>query len=120
MTFKVLCDVHIAFKVVKFFKEKGYEAVHVNDILDSYYTKDNDISNYADKNGFVVVSKDADFQNSHLLRNTPERLLKISLGNLSTKKLLLILDQYLPTLDQHFTKRKCMIEIGDGFIQVTG
>lgn len=40
MTFKVLCDVHIAFKVVRFFKEKGYEAIHVNDILDSYYTKD--------------------------------------------------------------------------------
>ncbi len=102
------------------FKNKGYEAIHVNDILDTYYTKDNDISNYADSNSFVVVSKDADFQNSHLIRNTPERLLKISLGNLSTKKLILILEQYLPILDQHFAKGKCMIEIGDRFTQITG
>jgi len=118
MIFKVLCDVHIAFKVVRFFKDKGYEAIHVNDILDSYHTKDSDISKYADQNGFLVVSKDADFQNSHLLKNTPERLLKISLGNLSTKKLLVVLEQHLPTLVQHFSKGKCLIEIGDGFIQI--
>ncbi len=40
MIFRILCDVHISFKVVKFFESKGYEAVHVNTILDSYYTKD--------------------------------------------------------------------------------
>jgi len=27
MTFKVLCDVHIAFKVVRFFEGKGHEAI---------------------------------------------------------------------------------------------
>lgn len=104
MTFKVLCDVHIAFKIVRFFKDQGFEAIHVNDILDSYYTKDADISDYADRNGFVVVTKDADFQNSHLLKSTPERLLKISLGNLSTKKLLIVLEKHLPSQFSIFRK----------------
>lgn len=44
MTLRVLCDVHIAYKVVRFFEEKGYESIHVNDILDGFYTKDRDIS----------------------------------------------------------------------------
>lgn len=38
MTFKVLCDVHIAYKVVRFFKSKGHEVIHVNDILDGFRT----------------------------------------------------------------------------------
>lgn len=43
--FKVLCDVHIAIKVAKFFASKGYKAIHVNKILDGYHSKDSDISN---------------------------------------------------------------------------
>ncbi len=27
---KVLCDVHISYKIVRFFKKKGIEAIHVN------------------------------------------------------------------------------------------
>ena len=84
MTFKVLCDVHISFKVVRFFERRGHHAVHVNDILDGYHTKDSDISNYADENGFTVMTKDADFQNSHFVKIQPSRLLKISLGNIPT------------------------------------
>jgi len=40
---KILCDVHIAKKVVRFFQEQGIESVHVNDILDSWFTKDESI-----------------------------------------------------------------------------
>ena len=39
---KVLCDVHIAKKVVRFFQENEIESAHINDILDSWYTKDSD------------------------------------------------------------------------------
>ncbi len=31
---KVLCDVHIAFKIIKFFEAKRVETVHVNNILE--------------------------------------------------------------------------------------
>lgn len=42
MSFKVLCDVHIAYRIVKFLKDKGSEAGHVNNILDGSRTKDGD------------------------------------------------------------------------------
>jgi hypothetical protein len=44
MTFKVLCDVHIAFKVVRFFETHGHEAIIVNDILDCYFPKAAELS----------------------------------------------------------------------------
>lgn len=118
MTFKVLCDVHIALKVVRFFESKGYEAKHINDILDGCYTKDSAISRYANENGFTVMTKDADFKNSHLLESTPARLLKISLGNIPTNRLIKILDANLDEIAAHFQNEKCFIELGDGFMQV--
>ncbi|HMO41250.1 MAG TPA: DUF5615 family PIN-like protein [Saprospiraceae bacterium] len=118
MTFRILCDVHIAYKVVRFFKNKGYEAIHVNDILDGFHTKDADISHYANENGFTVITKDTDFKNSHILENLPSRLLKISLGNIPTKRLIEILDANLYDIVKHFQADKCFIELGDGFMEV--
>lgn len=118
MTFKVLCDVHITFKVVRFFESKGHDAVHVNDILDSFYTKDSEISRYADENGYTVITKDADLKNSHLLENSPSRLLKITLGNIPTKRLIEILEANLEEIVEHFQAEKCFLELGDGYMEV--
>ncbi len=108
---KIICDVHIARKVARFFEEEGIEAIHINDILDSWYTKDKDIANYADQNGYVVVSKDSDFKTSHLLKGSPKKLLRINLGNISTKRLITILKENLELLREKFKSRKCIIEI---------
>jgi len=118
MTFKILCDVHISFKIATFFKNSGYEAVHVNDILNGSRSKDLAISDYANLHGFTVLTKDIDFKNSHFLQHKPNRLLRIALGNISTKKLINILDTNLNVIIEHFQSTKCFIEIGDGYIEV--
>ena len=118
MTFKVLCDVHIAFKIVRFFEQKGYEAIHVNDILVGFHTKDTAISHYANVNGFTVMTKDSDFKNSHFIQNLPLRLLKISLGNIPTPRLIKILENNLEEIVEQFQEEKCFIELGDGFMEV--
>ena len=51
---KVLCDVHISYKVVKFFRDQDLDAIHVNDILDKWFTKDKEIIEFADKNDYVI------------------------------------------------------------------
>lgn len=43
---RFLCDVHISYKVAKYLSEAGYETVHVNQILDSWNTKDRDICKF--------------------------------------------------------------------------
>jgi predicted nuclease of predicted toxin-antitoxin system len=118
MKFKIICDVHIALKVVRFFEKKGYEAVHVNDILDSYYTTDAAISNYANENGFTVMTKDIDFKNSHLLLGKPNKVLHVTLGNISTNRLIELLENNLDDIVSHFQSEKCFVELGEGYIKV--
>ena len=109
---KILCDVHIAVKVSKFFSSKGIETEHVNQILDKWYTKDSDICQYADKNDFTVVTKDIDFKNSHFINQTPKKLIKINLGNISTKSLIAIFDNSIDKLKEYFgSHKKCYVEI---------
>jgi predicted nuclease of predicted toxin-antitoxin system len=59
---KVLCDVHISFRVVSFLNENGIEAIHVNNVLSGSTSKDSAICAFADENGFAVLTKDADFR----------------------------------------------------------
>ena len=116
---KVLCDVHISFKVVRYLQSQGLEALHVNDVLDGDITKDKDICQYADENDMVVISKDADFQNSFFLLHTPKKLLKINLGNISTKELIQILEQNLFVISESFKSSDCLVEIDKEIIRIT-
>ena len=54
---RFLCDVHISYKIVNYLKSAGYEVLHINTILDNWYTKDKEISEYADKNDLLLSQK---------------------------------------------------------------
>jgi predicted nuclease of predicted toxin-antitoxin system len=115
---KVLCDVHISYKVVRFFKQKGIEALHVNELHDRWFTKDNYISRLADLEDFTVITKDIDFKNSHFIQNSPLRLIRISLGNISNAELLAIFDKHFERIQLNCAEAKCFIEIFDNYISV--
>lgn len=116
---KVLCDVHIAIKVAKYFIKKGINTEHVNRILNKWHTKDDDICIYADANNFTLITKDADFKNSHFINYTPKKLIKINLGNISTKELFFVFDNILEKLVELFDKNeKCYVEINSDDITI--
>ena len=50
---KFCCDVHISYKIVKHLRTLGFEAIHVNEILEKWHTKDSAICTYADENDFI-------------------------------------------------------------------
>ncbi len=54
---EILCDVHISCKLVTHLNSFGFEAVHVNQILNKYETTDADISKYTDQHNCVVLLK---------------------------------------------------------------
>jgi predicted nuclease of predicted toxin-antitoxin system len=115
---KVLCDVHISYKLVKFLNENGVEAIHVNDILDRWFTKDKDICKYADENDYVIITKDVDFRNSYFLQNTPKKLIRVTLGNIGNKELIEIFNKNLEEIKNKFESYHCYIEIGKGNISI--
>ena len=113
---KILCDVHISYKVVRFLNNNQIESVHVNDMLDRWFTKDKDIAVFADDYDFIVFTKDADFRNSHFLSQTPKKLIKLSLGNISTNQLITTLTDNLEKIRKICINNQFIIEINSNQI----
>jgi predicted nuclease of predicted toxin-antitoxin system len=108
---KFLCDVHIPIKLVKHLQSNGFETIHVNNILQGSRTSDNEIANYADKNGFIVISKDADFKNSYLLKKCPQKLIRIGLGNISNEALISLFENNLKVIFKLSQRASFFMEI---------
>ena len=53
---KILCDVHLPIKLVDFFKSQRIEAIHGSEILNGWFTKDEDFCKYSDENDLVFVT----------------------------------------------------------------
>jgi predicted nuclease of predicted toxin-antitoxin system len=68
--------------------ELGHPARHTLDLPCGNRSADHDIAAMADREDAVVVTKDADFLDSHLLVGSPARLLLVSTGNISNRQLL--------------------------------
>jgi predicted nuclease of predicted toxin-antitoxin system len=113
---KFLCDVHISYKLVKFIQLAGYEAIHVNEILDKWNTKDSDICAYADANNLIVITKDPDFRDSFFIKRSPGKLIKINLGNITNTELLEIFSSLLQEMTKIDLAHPFMIEIDKGNI----
>jgi predicted nuclease of predicted toxin-antitoxin system len=113
---KFLCDVHISYQVCKYLNSKGVEAIHINSILEKWYTKDDAITKFADENDYIIITKDVDFRNNYILKNSPKKLIRIVLGNVSNQKLILLMGEFwsnillLKKMDTFF------VEIGTSFV----
>lgn len=108
---RFLCDVHIPYKLVNFLRTLEFEAIHVNEILDKWYSKDKDICTYADENDLIVVTKDTDFRNSFLIANMLKKLVRVKLGNLSTSILIRVISENLSDIQKLDAVGSFMIEL---------
>lgn len=89
-------------KLITFLKSNGVEAQHVNHILNSFHTSDKDIAAYADENKLIVITKDIDFRNSFFLNKSPQRLIRICLGNIATTELISVFEHNLAFLKKTY------------------
>jgi len=115
---KVLCDVHLPYRLVNQLRTRGVDATHVNRILDGSETKDAAVAAFADANGMVLITKDSDFRDSHLLAGTPSRLVRVTLGNLSNAALLTLFDEHWDELARVLAHNPRYVEVGRGGLVV--
>ncbi len=109
---KFLCDVHIPYKLVSYLRSIEIEAIHVNSILNGSNSKDAEKADYADENDFILISKDADFKMSYLLKKKTPKLIKVDLGNISNADLLKIFESNLDLIRMLSSSPNFMIELG--------
>jgi len=83
-----LVDAQLPRSLVQWFKTTGCEAIHTLDLKQGNRTPDKAIAQIADKRRAIIVTKDADFLDTHLLEGSPAKLLILSTGNISNRKLL--------------------------------
>lgn len=81
----------------------GHDAIHVKQLPEAGRTTDAEISAFADAESRVVVTKDADFHESHLLRGTPRQLLRVVTGNIKNADLIALFTALFPTLEAAFS-----------------
>ncbi|HKK40295.1 MAG TPA: DUF5615 family PIN-like protein [Cryomorphaceae bacterium] len=116
---RFLCDVHITIKLSKYLENLGHRSEHVNNVLDKWHTSDDQISKYVDENACILISKDQDFKNTHFLKSSPRRLVKINLGNISNRQLLEIVEKHIDRIsDVASEHNKFLIEINEGSLWV--
>lgn len=99
---KFLVDAQLPRRTTTWLTAAGCDATHTLDLPDGNGTSDVEINDIADREQRVVVTKDADFVDSHLLKGRPARLLPISTGNISNRDLEYLMVPLIPDIVQGF------------------
>lgn len=84
---KFLVDAQLPPRIATRLREQGHDALHTLDLPDANRTADSTITRIADREGRVVVTKDADFLLSFVLSHEPQKLLLLTTGNIRNKEL---------------------------------
>jgi predicted nuclease of predicted toxin-antitoxin system len=108
---RVLCDVHIPYRLVGRLREMGVDATHVNRVLDGSTTTDSSIASFVDRGQMLLVTKDGDFRDSHFLKGSPARLLRITLGNLSNVELVGLVERHWASIAMLCAEAPCYVEL---------
>lgn len=84
---KLLIDAHLPKTLAGALNSIGHDAIHTLQLPGGNRTTDSEIVRLSLDEGRIVVTKDADFADSFVLRREPFKLLVVATGNMSNKKL---------------------------------
>ncbi len=95
---KFLVDAQLPARLARFLGDTGHDALHTTELPDGNRTTDRQIADRADEDGRVVVTKDRDFRDGHLLTRSPQRLLVVATGNITNTSLLSLFETHLDAI----------------------
>lgn len=108
---KFLVDAQLPRRLTQFFQSQGFDAVHTRDLIKENATPDAEINEISIAENRVVITKDADFVQSFLLRQKPYKLLFIVTGNIKNSELEALFRKHLAQIVSLF-KAHSYIELG--------
>jgi len=95
------------------------DALHTLDLADGNSTTDRQINELADQGQRVVITKDSDFVDSHLLAGHPAKLLLVSTGNIRNSELELLMVPLIPDILRELQVNS-FLELGTSGIVIRG
>ncbi len=84
---RFVVDAQLPVRLAQWLRALGHDAIHTKELPHGNRTADSAIAELADRESRVVITKDADFVESFLVRGVPAKLLLISTGNISNPQL---------------------------------
>lgn len=90
-----LVDTQLPYQLATALKQRGQHAAHASELPQGHVTPDEAIIAHADREGAVVVTKDADFIAAYEVKGEPKRLLYVATGNIRNSELILLVMNYL-------------------------
>lgn len=109
---KFLVDAQRPIATCRYLNDAGHDALHTSELPDGNASTDGALIEVADREVRVVVTKDRDFRDGHLLNGSPRKLLAVATGNISNTALLQLFETHLGDLVQ-------ALEEAD-FVELTG
>ncbi|HEX8202594.1 MAG TPA: DUF5615 family PIN-like protein [Isosphaeraceae bacterium] len=97
-----LIDAQLPRRMAAWLTAAGRDAVHALDLPDGNRTTDEQVNDVANQEQRVVITKDADFVDTHVLRSRPAKLLLISTGNISNRDLEALMVPLIPDIVREF------------------
>ena len=116
---KFLVDAQLPRRMAAWLAAAGCDATHTLDLPGANRTTDEQVNDVAEREQRVVVTKDADFVDSHLLRRRPAKLLLISTGNFSNQALESLTKPLIPDIVREFESHS-FLELGRTGIVIRG
>jgi len=107
---KFIVDAQLPKVLSDFIKSKGIDSVHTLELPDKNRTQDGYITQLAIDEEFIVITKDADFLESYVLRKGPPKLLLIRTGNIRNSELIDLFDKHIELITRLFLKHS-LIEV---------
>ena len=99
---KFLVDAQLPIRLVQALDAAGHDARHTTDLPNGNRSTDREVAEAADAESRVVITKDADFRDSHLLSGAPRRLLVVATGNIANTPLLELVECWRESLIEAF------------------
>lgn len=100
---KFLVDAQLPRRLAGWLTSQGLDAKHTLDLPKANASSDEEVMDVADLEDRVIVTKDADFVQSHILLSRPQRLWLISTGNISNAGLEALVIRNWPAIGQALT-----------------
>lgn len=116
---KFLVDAQLPRRTADWLRVAGFDAIHTLDLPGGNRASDQSILACAEQEQRIVITKDADFVNEHILHARPSKLLLISTGNISNRELEALLVPLVPEIVREMQSHS-FLEIGHGGVLVRG
>lgn len=107
---KFIIDAQLPKSLSDFLVSKGLDSIHTLDLPEKNKTKDGYIAKLANKEERVVITKDADFLESFIVKSEPEKLIIVKTGNINNRHLVKLFEDNLGFLLEMISKSN-LIEI---------